>query len=306
MVKCAFLFFPRTDAFYVAFYARYPFLTGELHLAGESYAGKYIPAFGTAIHRGNAARQQRGEFQIPLRGLAIGDGWTEPSAQTQAYIPQARALALIDEAQAAQAQTQADLCSAAIAKGDYAGAVTPCNAVINAITADSGGVDVEDVRLWNADDEPPQMPLDKYFALPDVMTALFANHAWGSTAGAVADALNDDLFKPIIAQMPLLMQTYRVFIYNGNFDLLCGALGVEKMYFDLDWSGQAAWRNASRAVWQTPLGADGARVRNSGYVRQLRGYDVTQIIVAGAGHMAPMNQPLAVRDMIGRLVRGVW
>jgi hypothetical protein len=32
--------------------------------------------------------------------MAIGDGWTHPGIQTQAYIPQARALGLIDEMQA--------------------------------------------------------------------------------------------------------------------------------------------------------------------------------------------------------------
>jgi carboxypeptidase C (cathepsin A) len=122
------------DAFYVAFFNRYPFLSGGLYLTGESYAGKYIPAFGTAIHNNNLGR----EFQVPLLGMAIGDGWTEPSQQSQAYIPQARALALIDENQAAAAQVQADLCSAAIAKGDFAGALTPCNAVMGVITAAAG------------------------------------------------------------------------------------------------------------------------------------------------------------------------
>lgn len=42
------------------------------------------------------------------------------------------------------------------------------------------------------------------------MAALYANHAWGSTAGAVSDALNDDLFKPILDKMPVLLETYQV------------------------------------------------------------------------------------------------
>ncbi len=34
------------DSFFVTFFARYPFLKGGLYLAGESYAGKYLPAIG--------------------------------------------------------------------------------------------------------------------------------------------------------------------------------------------------------------------------------------------------------------------
>jgi carboxypeptidase C (cathepsin A) len=40
------------------------------HLArSESYAGKYIPAFGTAIHNNNLRRKQSGGFQVPLLGI---------------------------------------------------------------------------------------------------------------------------------------------------------------------------------------------------------------------------------------------
>ena len=52
-------------------------------LPTQSYAGKYIPAFATALHEGNQARKAAGLPLVPLLGFAIGDGWTEPSAQTQ-------------------------------------------------------------------------------------------------------------------------------------------------------------------------------------------------------------------------------
>jgi hypothetical protein len=67
------------------------------------------------------------------------------------------------------------------------------------------------VRVWN--NAPADMPLDAYLGQPAVMAALYANHAWGSTAGAVSDALNDDLFKPILDKMPVLLETYQVRAY---------------------------------------------------------------------------------------------
>ena len=99
--------------------------------------------------------------------------------------------------------------------------------------------------------------------------------------------------------MPPLLERYRVFIYTGNFDLVCGALGVENMYLNLSWKGQAAWHAAARTIWQTPLGD---AFQYSGYVQQVSGFDVAHIVVAGAGHMVPMNQPAAALDLVQRLV----
>ena len=49
-----------------------------LYLTGESYAGHYIPALGSSIHKHNAALDQGNPAFIPLAGLAIGDGWIDP------------------------------------------------------------------------------------------------------------------------------------------------------------------------------------------------------------------------------------
>ena len=38
----------------------------------QSYAGKYIPALAARIH------QDRPEMKVYLRGIAIGDGFTDP------------------------------------------------------------------------------------------------------------------------------------------------------------------------------------------------------------------------------------
>jgi carboxypeptidase C (cathepsin A) len=157
--------------------------------------------------------------------------------------------------------------------------------------------------VWN--NPTPDVPLMAYLGQPSVMSVLYANHAWASTSGDAANALNNDLFKPILSDMPTLLENYRVFIYNGNFDMVCGALGVERIYYNLEWAGQAAWQNASRSIWTTPLDNKG-NFMYSGYVRQIEGFNVTQIIVAGAGHMVPMDQPVASLDMISRLVRGSW
>lgn len=54
-------------------------------LTGESYAGKYVPAIAYKIHKENAARRP-GQLPIPLMGLAIGDGFSDPIAVSNAFL----------------------------------------------------------------------------------------------------------------------------------------------------------------------------------------------------------------------------
>lgn len=50
-------------------------------ITGESYAGKYIPAAGYAIHKYNPSS----ELKINLQGLLIGNGLTDPENQIVEY-----------------------------------------------------------------------------------------------------------------------------------------------------------------------------------------------------------------------------
>lgn len=61
------------------FYKRWPQLkTNPLYITGESFAGHYIP---------NLARKIifNASLGINLKGVAIGDGWTDPINQVNYY-----------------------------------------------------------------------------------------------------------------------------------------------------------------------------------------------------------------------------
>ncbi|XP_025207342.1 venom serine carboxypeptidase-like [Melanaphis sacchari] len=62
----------------VQFFELYPeHRDNEFYVAGESYAGKYVPAVSYAIHRNNPGAQ----VKINLKGLAIGNGLIDPVNQ---------------------------------------------------------------------------------------------------------------------------------------------------------------------------------------------------------------------------------
>lgn len=68
-------------SFLLGFLDRFPGLRGaDLYIAGESYAGHYIPQLAEAILAGNAGPQAGGARTINLRGVAIGNPWTDPAS----------------------------------------------------------------------------------------------------------------------------------------------------------------------------------------------------------------------------------
>ncbi len=47
-----------------------------LFIFGESYAGKYVPNFAEYIIK----KKEGDEYKFPLKGIGIGDGFTDPGA----------------------------------------------------------------------------------------------------------------------------------------------------------------------------------------------------------------------------------
>lgn len=69
------------------YYELYPEeLDNDIYLAGESYAGQYIPYIAKAMLERNSNLQE-GQKEYKLKGLLIGNGWVSPNEQSLAYMP---------------------------------------------------------------------------------------------------------------------------------------------------------------------------------------------------------------------------
>lgn len=85
--------------------------------------------------------------------------------------------------------------------------------------------------------------------------------------------------------------SYRLLFYTGNFDMsACGFTGTEKILRELKWKGQKEWHKLKRRVWVAPPSA------TNGFVKSFA--NLTQVVIPGAGHLVPMNQPLISREML--------
>lgn len=117
--------------------------------------------------------------------------------------------------------------------------------------------------------------------------------AWGAESDAVEKGLLLDLNAPTSLPLwPAMLEAgVRMLAYSGQFDLICNSLGTARYLSALEWAGATAYRASPRRVWRDPSGAT------------LRGWNQTgggmsHIVVAGAGHMAPADQPEACYQMM--------
>ncbi len=96
-------------------------------------------------------------------------------------------------------------------------------------------------------------------------------------------------------------ERFGVFIYSGQLDVIIGAALTERFLNVLPWSGLAEYQNADRKIWRDPTVPKGTDPV-SGFV--IEAGSLTQILIRGAGHIAPYDQPRRARDMIDHMVTG--
>ncbi|CAM8928599.1 unnamed protein product [Rhodiola kirilowii] len=84
-----------THTFLIKWFQKYPkFLRNPFYIAGESYAGIYVPTLASTIVAGNEAGRKP---LIKLKGYLIGNGVTDPVFDDNALVPFAHGLGLISE-----------------------------------------------------------------------------------------------------------------------------------------------------------------------------------------------------------------
>ena len=94
--------------------------TAGLFIAGESYGGKYAPASAWSVLQYNKGRPAANG--IPLRGLIVGDGWSDPAIHVQNYGSMLRGMGLLGTAEYEIVQAALLRSTQRLAAGDFVGA----------------------------------------------------------------------------------------------------------------------------------------------------------------------------------------
>jgi carboxypeptidase C (cathepsin A) len=267
--------------------------TRQLWVFGESFAGVYIPMIATAILASNAA----GNAPILLKGIGVGDGWVDPAVQQQTYGEYAYAHGLLDPEQRAHADELYGACAVAIERNHPASrkADRICNEIEQYITQVSGGTNVYDVRLIGDYDFSP---IGTYLDRPDVRAALHvdpAAPAWAETSKRVGYLLERGEQDSVADLYPPLFECLPVLIYNGIYDMDCNFLGTDAWIAGLEWSFRDEFLAASRVPWLV----DGTLAG-----RRRSAQTLTHLLVDGAGHLVPMDQPAVALALLQQFLAG--
>lgn len=285
-------------------YSQQPF-----HIAGESYAGHYIPVFANEI----LTHKNR---NINLQSIAIGNGLTDPKTQYAYYRPMAcgddgsNYGPILDQGECQSMDNSLDRCQSLI-QGCYdSESVWSCvpsaiycnNALIGPFQR--SGYNVYDIREKCQDQAnlcyTQTAWISEYLNQPEVISALGAEvHDYESCNTDVNRAFlfNGDWSKPFHLLVPEILKQIPVLIYAGDADYICNWLGNQAWAEELVWSGKKDY-NAAK---MTPLEVNDKQygeVKSSGNFTFMRIYQ--------AGHMVPFNQPEGSLNFFNRWIGGEW
>jgi carboxypeptidase C (cathepsin A) len=262
---------------------------------GESYGGHYVPSISAYIHQQNT---QTGNPKINFQGLAIGNGWIDPYIQAGSYGPFALANGLITSDENDQVQQAYQQCQEDLNNNDYSDAFGDCTEVFDTVLEYAGNINYYDIRKQC---NPPPLcydmdPITNYLNQASVQQRLGVNQTWESCNFEVYAAMESTDFEYSYRfDIPILLQYYPVFFYNGNYDLICNFFGTAALLDSMPWSGQTGFNNAQNVTWSV----------NGQVAGTVRYYNnLTWIVVHNAGHMVPHDQGQNALDLLNHLLTG--
>lgn len=280
----------------------------QLYIAGESYAGQYIPYIAEAIYDRNTGKPAHEQWN--LSGLLIGNGWISGPDQYTSYIPFLFEEGLLQSGSQAykNARDQENVCLRVLRGGGKDHVDThECEMIMLALNRDIEDKEhcfnVYDVRLKDTYPAcgmnwPPDLKqLTPYLRRDDVLEALHINPdkktGWMECNGQVTGAFSARDSKPSKALLPGLLEKLPIILFSGDKDFICNHIGTENIIENLEWNGATGVGRASARDWTVDgeLAGQWQTARNLTYIR-----------FYNSSHMVPFDYPRRTRDMLDRFM----
>ncbi|CAG8540091.1 12178_t:CDS:10 [Racocetra persica] len=256
----------------------------EIYIAGESFAGTFIPYIASAILKRNSERKSSINLKYNVKGIAIGNGWIDPITQYNAYYTFAVEHNLLDEENKALAKDKLDTCMKAQKEKVR-------------IHLDDVGKNETCVNQYDIRDHSDSYPscgmswpydiktVSAYLRRSDVIGAIHAGDqqiGWTECNNGVGHDFDDDPSPPAVQLLPSILKQINVLLYIGDQDLICNKNGIEDMIKGLEWNGAKGFKDLTEKHWF---------VNDKLVGHMLSERNLTFMVVHNASHMVPYDEP---------------
>ncbi|XP_059139102.1 probable serine carboxypeptidase CPVL [Physella acuta] len=271
------------------FYILFPeYQKRELYIGGESYAGKYVPAFAHYLH----LEIKAGRSNQTLTGIYLGGPFFDPYEQGLAISDYLLSVGYISRMEANHHKNDIkeifDEFQHKTLNNSELGKMVGKYFFLNA-----NGFSTDN---YYSGEEP------KYENLNTVVNSTYLRNLvhvgnvtfndWNTEIRykMLRDTLTST--KPKLAE---LVEKYKVLIYGGDLDALMSPAMIDAALLSMKWSKKEEYNNAERSVWR---GGDGAL---SGFYS--RTGNLCQVVVKGAGHSVGLDQRKRAYDMMNFFIQ---
>lgn len=284
------------------FFTAFPaYLANDFYVTGESYAGKYVPSISYYIHQMNLMNPI---VRINLVGLSVGDGLMDPLTQVPGYGRLLFEEGMASREELAYWEKQEAEIVRLLKAGQNDEAFQIFDYMLNGdfYTGPTYYQNTTGLTDYFNIDQPdyPSSPYESYLNLNTTRQFLHVGtHPFWSYNHTVESHLKGDWFRSVADKLPTLLNSYKVLIYNGQRDVILSAPQCQNFLQSLQWAFSKEWQAAKKSVW---------RIQSSdrspaGYAKQWE--DFSYVVVRGAGHLLPQDQPERALDMMTRFVDGL-
>nr|KMM63743.1 carboxypeptidase Y [Coccidioides posadasii RMSCC 3488] len=282
------------------FFKQFPqYATQDFHIAGESYAGHYIPVFASEI----LSHKNR---NINLQSVLIGNGLTDPLTQYPHYRPMACGEggypAVLDESTCRSMDNSLPRCLSMIEScysSESAWLCVPASIYCNNAMIgpyQRTGQNPYDVRAKCEDGGSlcySQLGyITEWLNQKSVMDALGVEVSSYDSCNMDINRnflFHGDWMKPFHRVVPGLIDQIRVLIYAGDADFICNWLGNQAWTDALEWSGREKFAKAE--LKDLTIVDNENKGKNIGKVKSYGNFTFMRLF--GGGHMVPLDQPEA-------------
>lgn len=255
--------------------------TAPLYIAGESYAGKYVPAFGLEIHN----HIDKLGSDINFQGIIIGNGYMDPAMISNLPMNYYH-FGLIDKTQLEIIQPFIDSFQRDIAENKSVQAKSKWTTLVSLVLLLSNQ---KQGYNFLKDD----LVIGQYFKFllrSEVKRALHVGDIKLSFLNVTVNfALAPDFLSSTRPHIETLLENYRVLVYCGQLDQMLACPIASENYRTWRWSRSQEFTNSSRYPFMY-------HNKLAGYHKSGGGF--SEVVVRGAGHMAASDAPGPMQHLI--------